>query len=235
MKLSVPIFVLKQKAKALSRSNDIPLHQALNQVANKEGFDSWSLLSKNARRENSATTLMAQLRPGDLVLVGSRPGQGKTLLGIKAAIQTMRLGHHAAIFTLYCSRFEVTDIIKSIGEEPHEFRDRFIVDDDDRICAAYVSEKLAAAPSNTMVVIDYLQLLDQGRTTPDLVSQVQSLKALARKRQFIILCLSQISRSFDSSSGQCPGVNDVRLPSPMDLSLFDKTCFLNKGKMQIGP
>ena len=55
MKLSVPIFVLKQKAKALSRSNDIPLHQALNQVANKEGFDSWSLLSKKARRENSAT------------------------------------------------------------------------------------------------------------------------------------------------------------------------------------
>ncbi len=234
MKLSAPIFVLKQQAKALSRSNKVPLHQALKQIANKEGFDSWSLLSRRTRTDNSVTTLLTQLRLGDLVLVGSRPGQGKTLLGIKAAIQTMRQGHDAALFTLYCTRSEVANLIESIGEDLHEFRDRFIIDDSDHICAAYVSEKLTSAPSSTFVVIDFLQLLDQHETAPDLMSQVQRLKDLARQRGFIILCLSQISRSFDSSAGLCPGVSDVRLPSPLDLSLFDKKCFLNKGKMRIG-
>lgn len=234
MKLSAPIFVLKQQARALSRNNRIPLHQALKQIANKEGFDSWSLLSKKTRSDNPAATLLAQLRAGDLVLVGSRPGQGKTLLGIKAAIQTMQQGHHAALFTLYCTRSEVADLIENIGEDLYEFRDRFIVDDSDHICADYVSEKLTAAPSSTIVVIDYLQLLDQQKAAPDLMSQVQGLKELARQRGFIILCLSQISRSFDSSSGLCPGVSDVRLPSPVDLSLFNKTCFLNRGKIRIG-
>src|SRR5215470_17176943 len=45
MKLSAPIFILKQQAKALSRSEKIPLHAALDRIANREGFAAWSLLA----------------------------------------------------------------------------------------------------------------------------------------------------------------------------------------------
>ena len=93
--------------------------------------------------------------------------------------------------------------------------------------------KLASAPANTLVVIDYLQLLDQKRENPDLMYQVQQLRNFARQRQLIILCLSQIDRRYDSAKQPCPGIGDIRLPNPLDLSLFDKMCFLNQDTMQI--
>lgn len=45
MKLSVPIHVLKRKAKLIARQQRIPLNRALDLVAQEEGFKSWSLLS----------------------------------------------------------------------------------------------------------------------------------------------------------------------------------------------
>ena len=81
--------------------------------------------------------------------------------------------------------------------------------------------------------IDYLQLLDQKRENPELTHQVQQLRNFARQRQLIILCLSQVSRSYDPTSKPCPEVNDIRLPNPLDLSLFDKLCLLNQDTMQI--
>ena len=44
MKLSAPVYHLKRKAKLLSREGNVPLHEALNRIAIKEGFGSWSLL-----------------------------------------------------------------------------------------------------------------------------------------------------------------------------------------------
>lgn len=44
MRLSAPIYRLRQKAKLLARKAGIPLNQALNRVANDEGFQTWSLL-----------------------------------------------------------------------------------------------------------------------------------------------------------------------------------------------
>ena len=44
MKLTKPIHRLKRQAKQLSRENGIPLHEALDQIAEQEGYRSWSLL-----------------------------------------------------------------------------------------------------------------------------------------------------------------------------------------------
>ena len=234
MKLSAPVYILKQQAKALSRKKNVPLCQALDQIANQEGFSAWSLLAASINSDKPVSTLLAQLRSGDLVLLGSRPGQGKTRLGIEVAVHAMRQGNRAAFFTLYCTRADVSDLFKAIGEELHDFLDRFIVDDSDEICADYIIDRLSAVPASTLVLIDYLQLLDQNRKNPDLMHQVQQLRAFARKRRLTILCLSQIDRSYDSAVRPCPGIKDVRLPNPLDLGLFDRTCFLNQGKMQIG-
>ncbi|RUU73632.1 DNA helicase, partial [Mesorhizobium sp. M7A.T.Ca.TU.009.01.3.1] len=38
--------------------------------------------------------------------------------------------------------------------------------------------------------------------------------------------------SYDPAKKPCPDIGDVRLPNPLDLSLFDKTCFLNKGEIR---
>ena len=183
--------------------------------------------------KQQAKALFAQLRPGELVLLGSRPGQGKTLLSLDLALQTLRRGAHAAFFTLDFTRDNVIESFKTLGAERETFSDRFLLDDSDKICADYMIAKLASAPAKTLVIVDYLQLLDQRRENPELMPQVQQLRSFAQERQVIVVCLSQINRSYDPAHHTCPGIEDVRLPNPLDLSLFDRMCFLHQGKMQI--
>ena len=145
----------------------------------------------------------------------------------------MRQGNQAAFFTLAFTQSEVAECFRTMGENLSEYLDRFLIDDSDQICADYIIARLADASPNTLVVVDYLQLLDQRRENPDLMCQVHQLRVFARERQLIILCLSQIDRRYNPSKQPCPGIGNVRLPNPLDLGLFDRTCFLNQGKMQI--
>jgi replicative DNA helicase len=80
--------------------------------------------------------------------------------------------------------------------------------------------------------VDYLQLLDQRRENPELMVQVRALKSFARERGLIMVFISQIDRSYDPSKKPCPDMDDVRLPNPVDLTLFNKTCFLNDGEVR---
>lgn len=44
MKLSAPIYILKRRAKLLSRQTRMPLSRALNKIAKDEGHENWSQL-----------------------------------------------------------------------------------------------------------------------------------------------------------------------------------------------
>ena len=85
MKLSAPLYRLKRRARGLSREQGIPLHAALDRVAVAEGFARWSLLASRHAARGPAGWLSERLQPGSLMLLGARPGQGKTLLGIELA------------------------------------------------------------------------------------------------------------------------------------------------------
>jgi hypothetical protein len=69
MKFSAPIYILKQQAKAFSRKERIPLRDALDQIAKREGFGSWSLLAAKWNAYQASMSLSSQLRPGELVLI----------------------------------------------------------------------------------------------------------------------------------------------------------------------
>ena len=232
MKLSAPIYHLKRKAKLLSREERIPLHVALNRVALQEGYGDWSLLAAKLSASRPAGKLLARLKPGDLVLLGARPGQGKTLMSLELAIEAMKSGNRAVFFTLEYTENDVLDRFQAIGVEYAQFDGLFELDCSDAISADYITRMLATAARGTLVVVDYLQLLDQKRENPGLAEQVRVLKSFARERGLIIVFISQIDRSYDSSKKQCPDIRDVRLPNPLDLRLFNKTCFLNKGEVQ---
>ena len=85
MKLTAPIHVLKGKAKELKRSQGITMAEALNQIAKAEGFNSWGLLQSKAKTFAPKTPeeLLECLHPGDLLLIGARPGLGKTILTLQ--------------------------------------------------------------------------------------------------------------------------------------------------------
>ncbi|WP_421916790.1 DNA helicase [Mesorhizobium sp.] len=232
MKLSAPVHHLKRQARLLSRKDKIPLHEALGRIAAREGFSSWSLLATKAAETAPASRLFARLAPGDLVLVGARPGHGKTLMSLELAVEAMKSGHHGVFFTLEYTHTDVLDRFRAIGADPARFNELFEFDSSDAISADYIVRALASAPSGTLVVIDYLQLLDQKRENPDLMAQVRTLKAFAGDRGLILVFISQIDRSYDPAKKPCPDISDVRLPNPLDLSLFNKTCFLNRGEIR---
>jgi hypothetical protein len=232
MKLSAPVYHLKRKAKLLSREENIPLHEALDRIALKEGYANWSLLAAKLAALRPAAKLFARLKPGDLLLVGARPGQGKTLMSLELAVEAMKSGNRAVFFTLEYTEKDVLDCFHAIGVEYAQFDGLFEFDGSDAINADYITKMLASAPRGTLAVVDYLQLLDQKRENPELAVQVRALKSFARDRGLIIVCISQIDRSYDPSKKPLPDARDVRLPNPVDLHLFNKTCFLSKGEVR---
>lgn len=232
MKLSAPIYSLKRKARLLARQKKIPLHKALDHVAGEEGFSAWSLLAARMSAARPAGKLFAQLRSGDLVLVGARPGHGKTLLSLELAVEAMKAGHRSVFFSLEYAERHVSSSFQAIGTDRAQFGSLFEFDSSDAISAGYIMEKLDSAPRGTLAVVDYLQLLDQKRDKPELMVQIPALKAFARDRGLIIVFISQIDRAYDPARKPCPDLADVRLPNPLDLSLFNKTCFLNNGEVQ---
>jgi len=232
MKLSAPIPTLKRKARLLARTGHIPLHQALDRIAAEEGFGAWSLLAATSAAIPPASKLFARLTPGDMVLLGARPGQGKTLMGLEVAVEAMKAGQRSTFFTLEYTESEVLDRFRAIGADRAQFGGLFELDSSDTISAAHIARRMAMAPRGTVVVVDYLQLLDQKRENPALMDQVQALKSLARDKGLIVIMISQIDRTYDPSAKAVPDLDDVRLPNPLDLKLFDKACFLNQGEVR---
>lgn len=233
MRLSAPIFRLKREARLLAREKGIPLHRALDQVAQAEGFRGWSHLAASIPEHKPATEILAQLAPGDLVLLGARPGHGKTLLGLGLAIEAAKTGRRGYFFTLEDSEGTVGARAGALGADLKALEKSLTLDTHDGICAEYVIRRVEGTPGEAVVVIDYLQLLDQKRSNPELIEQIRALRAFAKATNSIIVVLSQIDRAFDGQAGRLPELADVRLPNPLDLTLFTKTCFLHAGEIRL--
>ena len=233
MRLSAPIFRLKRRAKQLAREKQIRLHEALDVIARQEGFKGWSHLAGSMSEHRPASEILSQLRPGDLVLLGARPNQGKTTLGIALIVEAMNRGRPGYFFTLEYHAPDVLGRLQSLGGDVDAIARLFTLDTSDDICAGRIIDKLAAAPSDAVVVIDYLQLLDQRRSNPELADQVSSLREFAQRAGLIIVAISQIDRSFELQEKPLPDLSDVRLPNPLDLTLFTKTCFLHEGEVRL--
>ncbi|EKF41922.1 replicative DNA helicase [Nitratireductor indicus C115] len=232
MKLSAPVYHLKRRARDLARKDKLPLSGALDRIAREEGFARWSLLAQKAATVSPAQKLFSRLVPGDLLLLGARPGQGKTLMSLELAVQSMKAGNRAFFFTLEYSGSDVLARFRALDIDLAPFKELLTLDTSDTINAEHIIAALADVPRGTIAVIDYLQLLDQKRENPDLMSQVTALRSFARERGVTFVFITQIDRSYDPSRRACPGLDDVRLPNPLDLRLFDRSCFLHGSEVR---
>jgi len=233
MKLSAPIFQLKRRAKLMARDTKLPLHDALDQIAREEGFARWSALSSHMAAGSLSKTILSRLDDGDLLLLASRRGHGKTTLGIQLLLDAVRAGRQAVFFTLELTEAQARKQIQSLDEGTPRVSDTIDVVTSDGICADYIVHHLAGMKPGTLAVIDYLQLLDQQRSKPALAEQLTVLKAFADRTGVVLGFISQIDRAFDHEDRRLPDIRDIRLPNLVDLGIFSKACFLHDGEAQL--
>jgi replicative DNA helicase len=233
MKLSAPIFRLKRLARDTARERSIPLHAALDGIAAQQGFSSWSLLAARHAGQSQAARLLAELQAGELVLLAARPQQGKTLLALQLALEAASAGRKAHIFTLDYTRRDVIERLSQLGANPAQVSAALAIDCSDAICASHIMAAMGEAPAGTLAVVDYLQLLDQKRDNPPLQDQIEALSHFARQRGLILVFISQVDRAFDAALAPCPTLSDIRLPNPLDLTLFGKAVLLHAGELQL--
>lgn len=226
MKLSAPIYHLKRTARQLARSEGIELNAALERIAMAEGFKSWSLLAAKYASSSSAARLYAGLKHGDMMLIGARPGQGKTLLTLEIVAEALKHGKAGMFFTLEYTEAEAEERISAAGIRAEQIGDAFKLDCSDDICADYIMSKARSAAPGTVIAVDYLQLMDQKRTNPPLSEQISALKAFAEDRGLVFLLISQIVRTYDPATKPVPDLTDIRLPNPIDMAVFTRTHFI---------
>jgi len=233
MKLTAPINILRRKARLLSREQGIPLHEALDRIAALEGASSWSLLVHQISVQTNAQRLYACIEPGDLVLIGARPGQGKTLLSLQVLVEAMARGNRGFFFSLEYTESECRERFEKLGIDLTRHQQNFVFDGSDDICASHIVQKLSNERAGTIAVIDYLQLLDQKRTNASLSDQLQEIHRFAKTSAISFIFISQIDRRYDPKLKPCPDFDDIRLPNPLDLSLFDMACFVHGDEVRL--
>lgn len=233
MRLSAPIYHLKRQAKAMARKDSVPLNKALDSIAKQQGFRSWSLLAADHARRSPTTQVFETLVPGDFVLLGARPGHGKTTMGLELVVQAINAGRQAAFYSLEYTESQVIAQLETLGADIKGSGHLLRCETSDEICADYIVRQMGTAKRGTVIVVDYLQLLDQNRATPPLATQVLALKAMADSAGLIFVMISQIDRTFDAAQKQLPDMADVRLPNPLDMTLFTKTVFLSNGAIKL--
>ena len=166
-----------------------------------------------------------------MLLIAARPGHGKTMLGLQLLLNAAREGRRAVFFTLEYTQQEVIERIGRLDKAADAGLVEIVTSDD--ISADLIVRHLSGAPPRTVAVIDYLQILDQKRTKPELSEQLAVLKAFARSSGIILGFISQIDRSFAPEHHPLPGFADIRAPNPLPDGVFSKACFLHAGAVNL--
>ena len=231
MRFSVPIFRLKREARGLARRKSIALHLALDEIARREGFRSWNHLASSAKAHGAAARLLSAIDPGDLMVLAARPGQGKTVLGLEILAEALAIGRQAIFFSSECTREETGRLLFECGRAGAAAR--ICQELGDKVCARQIQARLCSTGAGTVAVVDYLQIMDQHRSEPPIGLQIAQLKALAIAREMNLIFLSQVHKSFDSGTKALPDFADLRVTNPLDLSLFNKGCFLHGGALSL--
>ncbi|MEL7012336.1 MAG: DNA helicase [Pseudomonadota bacterium] len=230
MQFSAPIYALKRRAKQMARETDLALHQALDTVAQQEGHQSWAHLAASWSIDTPTQSVLSCLEPGDLCLIAARPGHGKTRLGLDLVSKASRIGRTGFFFTLDYHERDVADHLHALGVDLRSPQDGPVIDTSDDVSADYLIRCLSGETAPTLTVVDYLQVLDQKRSNPSLQDQMTALHRFVADTNGMCLVISQIDRSFDLAGKDMPDITDIRLPNPLDLSVFSKVFFLHNGE-----
>lgn len=174
----------------------------------------------------------------DLVLVGARPGMGKTSFAMNVAVSAARRsGKAVCVFSLEMSTEQlVTRLLSSeaLVDSYHlrsgELTDedwqklahassilsdcQILIDDTTGMTVTGMMAKLRRIKNLGLVVIDYLGLMQSEHRNDNRVQEVseisRNLKLMAKEFEVPVICCAQLSRGPESRTDKRPMLSDLR-------------------------
>ncbi len=208
-------------------------------------LDNLNLLATNSDEARGTPTGFSDLDntlvgmgKGDLILVGARPGMGKTSFVLNIASNVAKQTKKAVcIFSLEMSNEElVSRMLSSEGMvDSYNIRSGklssedwknlaqassslaecdILIDDTTGLTVTGMRAKLRRVKNLGLVVIDYLQLMQSDRRNDNRVQEVaeisRNMKILAKELRVPVICCAQLSRGPESRTDKRPMLSDLR-------------------------
>ena len=182
--------------------------------------------------------LLVGMGDSDLVLVGARPGMGKTAFALNVATNVaLSSGKKVCLFSLEMSAEQLTSRmiasealvdsyrLRSGQLDPEDWKKiadaamrlsatDILIDDTSGITVTAMKAKLRRVENLGLVVIDYLGLMESEQHYDNRALEVsvisRGLKLMAKELRVPILCCAQLSRGPESRTDKRPQLSDLR-------------------------
>ena len=182
--------------------------------------------------------MLAGMGDSDLILVGARPGMGKTSFCLNIGTNVAALtGKTVCMFSLEMSAEQLVNriisseaMVDSYAMRTGELKDEdwenialatsklakcdILIDDTAGITATGMKAKLRRVKNLGLVVIDYLQLMQGDGRHDNRVQEVaeisRAMKLMAKDLMVPVICCSQLSRGPESRTDKKPMLSDLR-------------------------
>lgn len=177
--------------------------------------------------------------PGHLVILAARPSMGKTALALQVAQRVAETGRSVLYITLEMSAVEIAERLLARNAAVSEYLMRkgattseqnieilhqsavlshlkLAIDDRaEKLSQVLYAIRLARRRHGvSVVVIDYLQLIDNKSYSNNREQQIadisRSLKKEAKRNQVCVIALSQLNRSVETRDDKTPRLSDLR-------------------------
>ncbi|MBO4343583.1 MAG: replicative DNA helicase [Clostridia bacterium] len=182
--------------------------------------------------------LLVGMGKGDFVLIGARPGMGKTSFALNiAANVALKTKKTVAIFSLEMSCEQLVtrmlssealidsyklrkgdlnqdDFLKLAKAASVLSEANILIDDTTGITVAGMKAKLRRVNNLGLVVVDYLQLMQSDRKVENRVNEIgditRALKVLAKELGVPVITCAQLSRGPENRTDKTPVLSDLR-------------------------
>ena len=227
-------------AEGRENKNFIHIRDALVEV-----YDNLTKLSQNPDALKGTPTgfdaldnIIVGMGDADLVLIGARPGMGKTSFAMNIATEAaIKTGKTVCVFSLEMSAAQLVNRMLSSEAQIDSFKMRsgtltgedwkaiahassrlsetnILIDDTPGIGVTAMKSKLRRVKNLGLVVVDYLQLMQGERHTENRVNEVgeisRGLKLLAKELMCPVICCAQLSRGPENRPDKRPMLSDLR-------------------------
>ena len=227
-------------AEGRENKNFIHIRDALIQV-----YDRLTKLSQDPEALRGTPTgytaldnVIVGMQEADLVLIGARPGMGKTSFAMNIATEAaIRTKKTVCVFSLEMSAEQLANRMLSSEAQIDSYKMRsgtlsaedwnaiayassrlseteILIDDTPGVTVTAMKSKLRRVKNLGLVVVDYLQLMQGDRHNDNRVQEVgdisRGLKLLAKELAIPVICCAQLSRGPENRPDKRPMLSDLR-------------------------